>query len=254
MKIYTLGTSHGDATYCRFNSSTVYETDDGSLYLVDAGAPVEALMTRKGLKFRDLRAVFITHMHDDHVGGLTNLIKASVKYPGNRPSGAVVHFPEAGAEDALRGWLSALHIKSPEPIVSFSLTTDGLVYSDENVRVSAIRTRHLLADGVPSSFAYMLEFKKGDISVLHSGDLRSDFADFPAIARERHFDACLCEATHYKPDQAAPVLAESRFGRLIFIHIHNPWHGEEGEAALLSHYKNLPYPIDIAHDGDEFVV
>ena len=47
MKIITLGTSHGDSTVSRFNSSTLYETD-GVLYLVDASAPTEALIKRCG--------------------------------------------------------------------------------------------------------------------------------------------------------------------------------------------------------------
>lgn len=251
MKIYTLGTSHGDATYCRFNSSTVYETADGSLYLLDAGTPVEALMTRKGLKIQRLRAVFITHMHDDHVSGITNIIKSAVKYPAGREHGLAVFLPEAEALPPLRGWLDALHLKY-DHLVTFGTVSDGVLYADNNLRITAIRTRHLTVNGVPSSFAYLLEFHREDISILHTGDLRGDFSDFPKIALEKPLTACLCEATHYKPTDAAPVLAKAKLGRLIFIHIHNPWHGPEGEAALLSHYKSLPYPVDIAHDGDEF--
>ena len=83
MRIYTLGTSHGNSTHSRFNSSTAYETN-GVLYLVDAGAPVEALLRRKGLFCRDVRAVFVTHMHDDHAGGLSGLSKQVIKYPEGR--------------------------------------------------------------------------------------------------------------------------------------------------------------------------
>ena len=37
-KLITLGTSHGDPTFCRFNSSTLLQVDE-ALYLIDAGAP-----------------------------------------------------------------------------------------------------------------------------------------------------------------------------------------------------------------------
>ena len=42
MRITTQGTSHGNHTYNRFNSSTLVEVDDVS-YLIDAGAPANGL-------------------------------------------------------------------------------------------------------------------------------------------------------------------------------------------------------------------
>ena len=86
------------------------------------------------------------------------------------------------------------------------------------------------------------------------------FSDFPEISAQRDFDVCLCEATHYHPESALPLLEKSRFGRLIFIHIGNAWHdttpispaGRNGEAQLLELCRGPPYPVAIAHDGDTF--
>ena len=65
MKIITLGTSHGDPTVTRFNSSTLFQIGTAD-YLVDAGAPVNALLIRRNIPLSALRAVFITHQHEDH--------------------------------------------------------------------------------------------------------------------------------------------------------------------------------------------
>lgn len=261
MKIITLGTSHGDSTPTRFNSSTLYETD-GVLYLVDVGAPAEASLKRKGYSCSDVRAAFITHMHDDHAGGLTGLIKQIVKYPKNRRFNFSLLLPEERAVTALKTWFNALHEDADSPLLEYGVTDDGAIYEDENVSVSAIRTAHLRTlgrtQGEPCSFAYVLHFKKEGKTVLHSGDLCADFSDFPRVATEKHFDVCLCEATHYQPESAAPILNNAKFGRLIFIHIANRWHDclpkAFGENALLEHSKTYPYPVSVAHDGDVFEI
>lgn len=262
MKIITLGTSHGDATYCRFNSSTVYRTDGGALYMVDCGAPAEALLRRKALAVRDVRAIFVTHMHEDHAGGICAMLKHTLKYPGDHMRPMQVFLPEARAVEPLRLWMDALHIDVRSPLLRFGVTQEGTVWEDENVAVRAIRTAHL-TDGVgnPVSFAYVLHFKAERRTILHTGDLRADFSDFPEAARTEAFDVCLCEATHYSPASALGTLAQARIGQLIFTHISDRWHNypqsadvwRTGEQALLDTVRGaLPYPVAIAHDGDEF--
>lgn len=266
MRIHTLGTSHGDSTFCRFNSSTAYETDSGVIYLVDAGAPVEALMRRQGLCIRDLRAVFLTHMHDDHAGGLSALIKETIKYPRGRLFPLTLHFPEEKAIPALKSWLFALHENADSEWLEYKTVDDGVLYDDDELTVTAIRTRHLRTlgrqKGDPCSFAYVLFFKKENKTVLHTGDLCKDFSDFPKIAAEREFDICLCEATHYDPADAIEPLKRARFKRLLFIHIASRWHTYEyvhwdfdhGEKKLLSEFSSLPYPVQVAHDGGELLL
>lgn len=266
VKIYTLGTSHGDSTFSRFNSSPVYEVSDGTLYLLDAGAPAEALMRRKGLRVQRLKAGFITHMHDDHAGGLTGLLKQIIKYPLERTTPFALHLPEERAIGALKNWFSALHEDADHAFLAYRAVDDGVIYEDEHLHVTAIRTQHLRTHGRthgdPCSFAYVLRFKSENRVILHTGDLRGDFADFPAIASQQHFDACLCEATHYQPEDSRELLLRARFDRLIFIHISDRWHKRiesgwrvhDGERELLSHCADFPYPVRIAHDGDEFEV
>ena len=265
MRIYTLGTSHGDSTLVRFNSSTVYETKKGTLYLIDPGAPVEALMKRKGLSCIDLKACFITHMHDDHVGGITSLFKEVNKYSSRRSRAVSLGFPEERAIDGFKAWFSMLHEDPDSGFIKYFSVDDGTVYEDEEISVTAIRTKHLKENktsGVFCSFAYVLYFKEEGKRVLHSGDLSRDFSDFPKIAFEEHFDACVCEATHYDPEIARDAFLSAKFDRLIFSHIGERWHNEmktrwqtvRHEFDLLEYCKDYPYPAVVAHDGDEFLI
>jgi ribonuclease BN (tRNA processing enzyme) len=249
MRITTLGASHGDATYCRFNSSTLVEVG-ASAYLIDAGAPVNALMVRAGKDIRKLKAVFITHMHEDHVGGLPGVIKSLLKRPepGQHTD---IFLPEESAIAGLSAWLRAMRLKWPSTSATLAAFQKGRVYSDGMVAVTATPNHHMVSSEKPVSFSFLMEAEGK--RVVFTGDLSGDFSDFPDIARREPCDLCICEMTHFPPEAALPVLKECPMGRLVFNHIHNPWHGE-GENRLFDIFASLPYPFDIAHDGDVFEI
>ena len=236
MLITTLGTSHGNHTYCRYNTATLFEVGDTS-YLVDVGEPVVATMIRLGKDPDALKAVFITHMHGDHSGGLPMLIKMLRKYPKEGKQ-TEVFFPDDVA-DALGEWLRAMVIQWPIEMIPTHVTRPGPVRDPERPEV-------------PLSFAYVLQAKNKRI--VCTGDLRSDFSDFPEAARTVPCDACVCEITHFQPEVALPVLMECPIKQLILTHVHDPWHGEEGERLLKEKLADLPYAWHIAHDCDEFEV
>jgi len=248
MLITTLGTSHGNHTYCRFNSTTLVESGDRS-YLVDCGEAGHALMVRAGKAPEQLSAAFVTHMHQDHVGGVPDLIKRLVKYA---EEGRVtsVYLPEREAVSALGAWLRAMHVKWPSPVVAVRVSHPGPLYDDGCVQVAGLETGHMRGFDAPSfAFAFACEGKR----VVFTGDLRGDFSDFPELVRSEPCAACVCEITHFKPETALPVLAQCEIGQLILNHVHDPWHGE-GEQRLKALMRALPYPVHIAHDGDVFTI
>ena len=249
MLIKTLGTSHGDPTNIRFNSSTLYQIGK-ELYLVDCGEPCDALMIRSGRNPHDVRAVFITHMHDDHTSGLSALCKEKYKYKSDCTM--KVMLSEEAAIAPFKGYLDAIHIRHTGGDVEFDyIKPNTLTYSDENIRVTSYRTNHVNHGQFPS-FSYKIECEGKKI--LHTGDLECDFSDFPKIALEEDFDACVCELTHYDLEKALPIFKKCRFKKLIFSHIGNNWHGKDNEDRLYEICKELPYPAILAFDGDEFVI
>ena len=253
MIITTLGTSHGDHTYCRFNSSTLIESGSHS-YLVDAGAPVNGLLIRAGKDICALKAVFITHMHDDHAGGLSGLVKSLIKYPGTDQK-TTIYLPEPEAAPGLIAWLTAQHLFIPDGLITFQCIpkiSNPIIYDDGILKTTQIPTGHLSrADGSAASFAFSMELEGK--KVLFTGDLKEDFSDFPEILTKESYDLCICEATHYDPATALPLLQNCKLKRLVFNHIHDPWHGE-GERKLTEQYTTLQYPYEVAHDGDQFII
>ncbi|MBT7300314.1 MAG: ribonuclease Z [Victivallales bacterium] len=246
MKITTLGSSHGDATPTRSNSAILVELPDGD-YLIEAGEPVCATLIRRDYDFGRLRAVFVTHMHGDHAGGLPILIKHLLKYrqPGWH---CQICLPEEAAIPALLGWAAALHLPDPAPLLEFRTTTPGPTFADDNIRLTSIPTEHARPSGVQST-AYLLEAKGK--RVLFTGDLTADFHDFPVV--EKPVDLCLCEATHADIKLILAALHEAPLRRLVLTHIGPLWDGGR-EDDLLTAATALPYPVNVANDGDEFEV
>ena len=249
MKFTTLGTSHGDPTPTRFNTSTLLESGRAA-YLFDAGAPVNALLIRRGVPFAKLRHLFVTHMHEDHVGGIPGLVKSFVKYPvpGQK---LAIHLPEREAIGAVLGFLRATHREWPEGMVVFDAIAPGMVWEDENVRVRAFPTRHMENERLAfPSFGFVIE--SGGRRVVYTGDLKFDFSDFPRNEFESEAD-CICECTHFPLERAMEVLAGLPIRSLICTHVADCWHGKKGEAEFRRLTATLPFPVSLAHDGDEFV-
>ena len=249
MKFITLGTSHGDPTRTRFNTSTLLEFDNAA-YLFDAGAPVNALLIRRGVPFAKLRHLFVTHMHEDHIGGIPGLVKSFVKYPvpGQR---LAIHLPEREGIEPVLSFIRATHRGWPEGMVTFDAAAPGVVCSDENVQIRAFPTRHMENEqhGFPSfGFVIGAEGKR----VVYTGDLKHDFSDFPRNEFDKEAD-CICECTHFPLERAVEVLGGLPIRSLVCTHVSDRWHGEEGEAQFRRLTAKLPFPVSLAHDGDEFV-
>ncbi len=239
MEIRTLGTSHGATEKGRACSGTLL-TIGKTNYLLDCGGNVEAKMTDLELSIRDIRAVFISHMHEDHAGNLSAIVKRFMLY--NRDDSHVwVHMPDKEATEVFKNWLRVLHVPLSEEHVSFRIYEEGKIYEDENIRVYAIPTEHI-AD---PSFSFVIETENEKI--LYTGDLAGDFRDYPKILFEEEFDAVVCELVHFDPEKNIDLLKKTKTKQLIFTHVNLK------KAARMDEMKNtFPFPVYVAADGDVF--
>lgn len=78
MDLLFLGTSAGVPTKARNVSATaLIETSGSHWYLVDCGEGTQHRLLHTPLSIRDLRAIFITHVHGDHCFGLPGLLASA---------------------------------------------------------------------------------------------------------------------------------------------------------------------------------
>ena len=243
MKIITLGTSHGGAEKDRSCSGTLLVTDNGS-YLFDCGGSMESKLRNMDFPINEIKALFISHMHEDHVGSLSGMVKRFNHYI---KTGEVleIYLPEEEAIDAFKVWAGAMHMRGFSK-TNFHTVKAGKVYDDGNITVTAVLTEHMSLHNAPS-FAYVIcaEGKK----VLYTGDLSCDFHDYPTIVFEEDFDAIVSELVHFNVEENTPTISKSRTKQIIFTHMH-PRQLDAINAAK----DKFPFPITVANDGDEFTV
>ncbi|BBH47044.1 MBL fold metallo-hydrolase [Pseudomonas sp. KU43P] len=139
MDLQFLGTSAGVPTKARNVSATaVIEASGSHWYLVDCGEGTQHRLLHTSLSVRDLRAIFITHVHGDHCFGLPGLLASAGM---NGRTHALDLILPAALHDWLRLGLAASDTYLPFELRLFAVETfDG--WCSDTVRVDRVSLSH----------------------------------------------------------------------------------------------------------------
>jgi ribonuclease BN (tRNA processing enzyme) len=178
-KIVLLGTGTPNADPDRSGPAVAIVVND-TPYLIDCGPGVvrrAAAARRKGveaLAVKNLKTVFVTHLHSDHTVGYADLIFTPWVLERDEPLQA--YGPE-GLRDMTEHLLEAyqadieIRINGLEPANTVGYKVDvheiepGVVYRDENVTVKAFLVKH---GSWAQAFGY--RFETPDRTIVISGD------------------------------------------------------------------------------------
>ena len=75
IEIVVLGSGCGFAVGDRFNPSVALLVKD-QCYLLDCGEPAAGSLFKAGIDPASVRAIFISHLHSDHIGGLAQVLSS----------------------------------------------------------------------------------------------------------------------------------------------------------------------------------
>ena len=189
-QVITLGTAGGPVLRQSRSQPANLLMANGVSYLVDAGDGVAQQLTIAGAPIPEIRQVFLTHLHADHVAGLAPLLLFAWTSGAAQP--LTVYGPP-GTEQLLETGLRYIEtpvnihrlqyppVKVPAELFSADepFVGDGthptLIYEDENVRVYAVENSHYStmppvahSYGFDRSYAY--RFDTSGRSVVFSGD------------------------------------------------------------------------------------
>jgi len=139
MDLLFLGTSAGVPTKARNVSATaVIEASGSQWYLVDCGEGTQHQLLRTPLSIRDLRGVFITHVHGDHCFGLPGLLASAGMSGRTHPLDLIL---PAALHDWLRLGLAASDTFLPFELrlLAVEQLTD---WCSDTLRVSTVQLSH----------------------------------------------------------------------------------------------------------------
>jgi ribonuclease Z len=146
------------------------------VFLVDAGRGVMMRLAGANLAPQNIRAVFLTHLHSDHIDGLPDVFHTTWQFGRSTP---LELFGPKGAQKLVDGimkfYAADIHIrrdlteKLPAAGAKINLHTlkEGVVYQDEDVRVTAFLVDHA---PVEPAFGYRFDQieRKPDEDILVS--------------------------------------------------------------------------------------
>lgn len=239
MKLIFIGTSHGVPEASRRCSSCILEVN-GSYYLIDMGTQVVEDLRRRGIAIDSVRLVICTHPHGDHTDGLISFVDLVNWY--FKTADPLILLPDSRLIPPLRAWLTATTdgkpLREDLRIESFG---EGVVYQDENLCVTAIKTKHC-----ENSFAFLIEAEGK--KVLFTGDLCHPSVDFPQVAFETELELIVCETAHFSPDDCIFYFDKTKAKRVLHTHVNDQrWGDALSRQSAVEH----PYEYGAAFDGTE---
>jgi ribonuclease Z len=241
----------------RFGPSIVIEAGQQK-FLFDAGRGCLQRLTQAQIKYKDLSAVFFTHLHSDHVVGFPDLwltgwltsqrVEALKVFGPKGTKNMMTHLARAYEFD-VRERVSDKTSSATGVAINTEEINEGIVFDSGGVKITAFLVDHA---PVKPAFGYRIDF--AGRSVVLSGDTRpsenlvrySKGVDLlihevvsPEILARLNFPPALAKTIvdyHTTPEQAGEIFSRAKPKMAVFSHIIQPIATESDIIPLVRKY------------------
>lgn len=175
MKVVFLGTGSAFTTKNYQTNTLIVQNDKG--LLIDAGGDIRWSLKEFQKTYLDIDAIYITHLHADHIGGLEYF--AFCSYFDPRMAGrkiklfANINLIEELWESSLKGGLKCIQGKTTNLYDFFDvkpLPKNG-VFTWEDIRFETVQSVHVMDKySIVSSFGLMFADPNSNKKIYYTGD------------------------------------------------------------------------------------
>lgn len=237
MKLLFVGTSHGIPERDRFCTSTFLQTH-GRLYIIDAGAPISPLIKKYGFEHKDVKAIFVSHLHGDHFEGLPEFCdQIGWFYTNSNPKFLL---PDDRGVYLLSTWVNTM--RPDTRALDFNTYSPGVIYEDECIRVSAIPTKH-----IQNAYSFLVEAEGKKL--FFTGDMSNDFPEYSELLGSERYDLVVCEGAHSRYDTCADSIAATNTSKMVVNHI-----APRMLESIRQFGETSPFEFIVSYDGMELEI
>ncbi|MCB0177078.1 MAG: DUF1670 domain-containing protein [Anaerolineae bacterium] len=218
-ELIVLGSGSGLPTQRRFQSAYAVKATS-KLYLLDCGAPVSSLLYKHDLDPRDVRALFLSHWHMDHVANLGLLLTQNHLLKRSR---ALKIYGPRGTRGKIQRLLADSFLLPDELSYNLKIATvkSNETYTESLLQATFFRTQHLENAKYKTHFgrkaaAYGMVINGPGWRMVYSGDLVSPHELSPYVEK---CDLLIHEMAHHRPEEVAEFVTAAKIPHVLISHI-----------------------------------